>query len=121
MNTVQTGPIKLHHVGLQQQEVTLLESLCNTKPALLDPFVFCGGLEGSGRTDVLLLDADRPDAPEQLRRFRQNPPGRLVLVTTRDRQHRDYLTLKRPLSFASLRQALSPLASGENRAQQACG
>lgn len=120
MHLFPTESLNLHHIGLQQQEITLLESLCNAKPSLLEPFVFCGNLASGEQTDVLLIDADRPDAREQLQRGRQQGPRHLVLVTSRDRKHKHYPTLKRPLSFASLRDLLSPLAAGQSdQTQQA--
>lgn len=121
MNMVPSGPVKLHHIGLQQQEITLLDSLCNAKPSLLEPFVFCGDPDPASPVDVLLLDADRPDAREQLQRCRRHAPRHLVLVTARDRQHRHYPTLKRPLSFAALRDILAPLATAPDPNQQAFG
>lgn len=104
--------LTLHQIGLPAQEIKLLHSLCNDKPAMLEPFVFLAdSLTAHQCPDVLLVDADQPDALEQLRRSRHLRPRHLVLVTARDKRHRLYPTLKRPLSFSSLQATLSPLAS----------
>lgn len=111
--------VALQHVGLDPQEVELLQSLCNSQPALLAPFAF-NPAQDNGSPHVLLMDADQPDALEKLQHCRARKPQHLVLVTSRNKQHRFYPTLKRPLSFANLRDTLLPLAQAD-QAHQATG
>lgn len=103
------GPVTVHQIGLDQQEVVLLNTLCNGKPALLDDFTFYADDVPARSVDVLLVDCDTPEALERLHTQPQPAHRHLVLVTARQRDNCRYPTLQRPLSMAGVRDTLSAL------------
>lgn len=98
----------LHHIGLDNREIMLIESLINSSPDLQNRYLFQSSR--INRPDILLVNGDSQDAINTWKTlYNRAPQSRVLFISTHDQDFAPHKVLRRPLTLQSLSDTLKHL------------
>lgn len=102
---------RIHHLGLAQREVLVIQSIFRIEPKLNDQYTF-GESTPSDPADILFVDADNPESIKAWEKHASQYPAAVpILVSGSDIDTGGATLLKRPLAFRKFVQILDAITS----------
>jgi twitching motility two-component system response regulator PilG len=102
---------RIHHIGLDEREVLVVESLFRSNPELGTRYVF-GPATASDQVDLVFVNADDAESERAFHALRQARPEILAIMTSsEERDFGDYRVIRRPINFRNFVAILDAITS----------
>lgn len=107
---------RIHHIGLDERETLVIESLFRSNPELGSRYVFGPALPGDA-VDLVFVNGDEPQALQQFEQLQRERPELLAIVATADeRDFGAHRVIRKPLNFRNFVAILDAITSTDVRA-----